>query len=147
MRIHVKGLCCLVAVALCPLVVLSRGIIIPLPQAVKDSDLIIVGTLRHVSEETRGAIDYGSGELTVDEVLRGNVEAGQKLDLAWENNSGIICPRINHRDDEGKQRIWLLKLRPDAKVAADNPGRYVSIEKKEDVLRLLRNSAKSKKRK
>ena len=147
MRIHVKVLCCLVAAALCPLVVLSRGIIIPLPQAVKDSDLIIVGTLRHVSEEPRGGTDYGAGELTVDEVLRGNAEAGQQLDLAWKNNSGVICPRINHQDDQGKQRIWLLKLRPDGKVAADNPGRYVAVEKRADVLSLLRDSAKSKKRK
>lgn len=140
-----KYLRCAIVIALLPLVAFSWWRIIPLDEAVKDSDMIIVGTLRHVSEETRDEFDYGAGELTVDEVLSGSLEEGQKLSLAWKNESGVICPRIVHQNDQNKQLIWLLKMKPDGKVAADNPGRYIAVENKETVIRLLSGIRKSKK--
>jgi hypothetical protein len=52
-----------------PVVAVSEWIVISLESAIKNSDIIVIGTLPDVSEETRDAIDYGTGEITVDEVL------------------------------------------------------------------------------
>lgn len=95
-----------------------------------------------ISEETRGGVDYGSGEIKVDVVLRGDVLRGRKLSLGWANPTNIDCPRVDHRGHLDKQIIWLLKLKPDSKVSADNPGRSVSVEKKEKVIELLRAAGK-----
>jgi hypothetical protein len=125
--------------------VISEEIIIPLETAVKTSDIIVIGTLENVSEETKDGMDYGRGEITVDEVLLGNVRENEKLTLVWQNESNIDCPRVEHRNNQNKQYIWLLKEKAKAEVAADNPGRIVSVENKKSVLELLRKRDKSNK--
>jgi len=111
---------------------------ISLESAVKTSDIIIIGTLRNVSEETHDGIDYGTGEITVDEVLRGKARPGEKLVLKWQNESNVMCPRVEHEDDSNKQLIWLLTITRDQNVAADNPGRVAVLEKKQRVIELIR---------
>ena len=108
----------------------------------KTSDLIVIGTLHNVSEETRDGVDYGMGEITVDEVLFGEAQSGQKLTLVWQNESDVMCPRVEHRGDQNKRLIWLLTLKPDKKVAADNPGRVAPLEKRDKVVELLRERRK-----
>ena len=130
-------------ILLLPVAAVAQWIVIPLESAVGSSDIIVIGTLHDVSEETRGGIDYGTGEITVEEVLWGDVVSGQELVLAWQNESNIDCPRVEHRDHQKKQAIWLLTLKPEGKVAADNPGRFVSIGRKEKVLELLRERRKT----
>jgi hypothetical protein len=128
----------IILILLLPVVAVSEWIVISLESAVKNSDIIVIGTLHDVSEETRDGVDYGTGEITVEEVLRGHLEPGQKLILVWQNESNIVCPRVEHRGHQGERAIWLLTRRPGGKVAADNPGRVVSVEKMEAVLELLR---------
>jgi hypothetical protein len=111
---------------------------ISLESAVKTSDIIVIGTLRNVSEETHDGIDYGTGEITVDEVLRGKARPGEKLVLKWQNESNVMCPRVEHEDDSNKQLIWLLTITRDQNVAADNPGRVAVLEKKQRVIELIR---------
>ena len=131
---------------LAPAAAYAEWIVMSLESAVKNSDIIVVGTLRNVSEETRDGTDYGSGEIVVDEVLSGKAEPGQRLSLVWENEHNVMCPRVEHRADQDKRLIWLLTLRSGDKVAADNPGRVVPLEKREKVLEILRGQEKSKSR-
>jgi hypothetical protein len=138
-----KYILSMMLVFLLPVVAVSDWIVISLESGVNTSDIIVVGTLRDVSEETRDGIDYGTGEIIVDEVLWGNIEPGQKLVLVWQNESNIDCPRVEHRAHQNKQAVWLLNVKPEGKVAADNPGRFVSIEKKAKVLELLRERRKT----
>ena len=110
--------------------------------AVKNSDIIVIGTLRDVSEETKDGMDYGTGEIIIDEVLLGNVEQSQQLNLVWQNESNVDCPRNEHRNNKNKQGIWLLTKKPVNKVVADNPGRFVKVEKREKVIELVREQEK-----
>jgi hypothetical protein len=128
---------------LLPMVAAAEWIVISLEGAVRTSDLIVIGTLHNVSEETKDGIDYGTGKITVDEVLSGKAEPGQELTLVWQNESNVMCPRVEHRGDQNKQFIWLLTSKPEDKVAADNPGRVAPVEKRERVLELLRERGKS----
>lgn len=132
----------LMLVLLLPAAAFPDWIVISLESAVKDSDLVVTGTLHDVSEETREGVDYGKGEITVDEVLWGRAEVGEKLTLVWQNASDIECPRVEHREHRNKRAIWLLTRRPGGEVAADNPGRFVPAEKRDRVLELLREREK-----
>jgi aminoglycoside phosphotransferase len=78
-------------------------------------------------------------------VLLGNVKENEKLILVWQNKSNIDCPRVEHRNNQNKQYIWLLKEKAIGEVAADNSGRIVSVENKKSVLELLRERDKSNK--
>ena len=128
----------IILIFLLPIVAFADWIVISLESAVKTSDLIVIGTLHNVSEETRDGVDYGMGEITVDEVLSGKAKPGQKLTLVWQNESDVMCPRVEHRGDQNKRLIWLFTLKPDEKVAADNPGRVAPLEKRDKVIELLR---------
>jgi hypothetical protein len=130
-------------VLILPIAASSQWITMSLESAVKTSDIIVIGTLHDVSEETKDGFDYGRGDITVDEVLWGKAEPGQKMHLVWQNQSDISCPRVEHRGDQSKQVIWFLTLKSEGRVAADNPGRIASVEKKERVLELLREREKS----
>lgn len=127
----------LILILFLPIVAISEDIIISLEMAVKTSDIIVIGTLKNVTEETKDGMDYGKGEITVDEVLLGNAKENEKLILVWQNRSNIDCPRVEHRNHQNKQAIWLVTQKSKGEVAADNLGRFVSVEKKESVLDLI----------
>jgi hypothetical protein len=116
----------------------ARWRIISLDEGVRDSDIIIIGRLTNIAEEITSIFDYGRGELIVDEVLWGKATPGQKLPLVWVNQPVVICPRLEHRDHQNKPLVWLLKQQSDGKVRADNPGRFVGIEQKAPVVKLVR---------
>ena len=129
-------------ILLLPMVAAADWICISLESAVRTSDLIVIGTLGNVSEWTKDGTDYGSGEITVDEVLSGKAKPGQKLSLVWQNESNVMCPRVEHQGNQHKQLIWLLELKPENKVAADNPCRVVPVENRDKVIDLLRAAKK-----
>jgi hypothetical protein len=111
--------------------------LIPLDVLVQDSDFIIVGTLRDVSHWSTKGVDYGRGVVTVDEVIWGEVTAGELFTLKWQNESGLICPRVEHKEREGQKGIWLLTSGPGTGVRADYPWRFVELEKRDLVERAL----------
>jgi len=116
----------------------ARWSIISLAEAVRDSDIIIIGRLNNLSEHLTSIFDYGRGELIVDEVLSGNASPGQTLSLVWTNQSAFVCPRLDHRDHQNKPLIWLLKQWSEGTVRADNPGRFIGLEQKVRVIELVR---------
>lgn len=101
-------------------------------QLVRESDLVVVGTLRDVRGWTADGEDYGEGRIDVREVIRGEAAPGDSLLLKWSNASANICPRVEHKDDAGTEGIWLLTRDGDA-VAADYPGRFVALSRRAEV--------------
>lgn len=134
---YALSLISLILILFLPIAAISEDIIISLEMAVKTSDIIVIGTLKNVTEETKDGMDYGKGEITVNEVLLGNAKENEKLILVWQNQSNIDCPRVEHRNHQNKQAIWLVTQKSKGEVAADNLGRFVSVEKKESVLDLI----------
>ena len=88
--------------------------------------------------------DYGSGTLTVSEVLSGTVQRGAKLKLEWSNPSGIVCPRVEHKGNEGPALIWLLNTVANGTVTANYPRRVQSLEARKEIEALLVSEAKRK---
>ena len=109
---------------------------VPLEELVQESDLIVVGTLRDVSEHTADGMDYGEGRIVVRAVIWGRVSPGDSLLLKWQNSSTIACPRVEHKYNANEEGIWLLTRDGEA-VAANYPGRFVELKERRAVLKAL----------
>ena len=109
----------------------------PLEDRVCDSDLIVVGTLSSVNEYSKDGTDYGEGLITVAETVWGAVPPGETLTLKWFNESGIVCPRVEHGQRADKEGIWLLTLSSDGEVRANYSERFVELDHKEEVIKIL----------
>lgn len=125
----------------------ARWGFVSLDELVRDSDLIIVGTLQSISEFTENNVDYGEGFILVEKVIFRSAESHNgfsfnpkdKLQLKWENNSFVACPRISHKHSKNKKEIWLLTLESDGTVRANYPGRSRSLDDLSEIKRLLEN--------
>jgi hypothetical protein len=85
-------------------------------------------------------MDYGEGTILIEDVIWGGVAAGETLRLIWKNESNILCPRLEHRQNAGKKAIWLLTVRGDHEVSANHPSRFVAIEQRDNVEKALRKN-------
>lgn len=112
---------------------------VPLEELVRESDLIVVGTLRDVHESSADGMDYGEGRIDVREVIWGVASAGDVLTLKWQNSSAVACPRVEHDFNANKEGIWLLTREGDV-VRANYPGRFVALKERGAILKALRQS-------
>src|SRR5262245_10358391 len=129
-------LLCLLLLAL-PSPATARSPNLPLEDLVADSDLVVVGTLHNVVEHSTGGRDYGRGILTVSNSLCGRAMPVDRPTLCWSNLSAFSCGRVEHRQDEGRERLWLLTWRDGATVCADYPRRTLEADAQPEVARLL----------
>lgn len=129
----------LIIVAVCSFSVPSFAtwLMVPLEELVQDSDLIVVGTLAGLYQHTQNGIDYGQGTILIDEVIWGAATAGDTVTLKWQNESGLICPRVEHRHNQRIRGIWLLTVEDGGVVGANNPGRFVDLGERTNVDRFL----------
>jgi hypothetical protein len=119
---------------------LASWALIPLQDLVQDTDVIVIGRLQGVSQYTRNGIDYAEGDIVIDEVVWGAANPGDLLTLKWQNQSNLVCPRVEHRINEGKKGIWLLTVDPDGVVRANYPGRFVGLGERSNVEQCLAKS-------
>jgi hypothetical protein len=110
---------------------------IELADLVQDSDVIVVGSLSNVHHYSDNQMDYGNGTIQVEEVIWGEVTQGQNLALAWKNETGVICPRVEHGGNENRKGIWLLTFDENGNIEADYPGRFVELKDREKVMDAL----------
>jgi len=113
---------------------------VPLEALVQESELIVVGTLSGVSEFSSQGMDYGEGVILVEDVIWGQVTAGETLTLRWQNRTNVVCPRVDHSHAAGKKGIWLLTVKQDHEVNANYPGRFVELEERNKVAKALSKS-------
>ena len=111
---------------------------VSLKDLLKETDLIVVARLTNVSEVTTNSVDYGSGTLTVTEVIRGSAKTGDKLRLEWSNLSGLACPRVEHKGHKDQTLIWLLQSSTNKVVTADYPDRVLELKRRAELNELLK---------
>lgn len=145
--IEMKYICIIIVMLLINSNTWARWAYIPLKDAVKKSDLIVIGTLKDVKEHTKDEIDYGEGIITVDTVLYGKLpQKEKKLSLKWQNRTGLACPRVEHKHKENKKGIWLLNIKKDSSVIANHPSRFQTLDKKDEILKFIKKLNKNTKK-
>lgn len=127
----------LLVLAILPLPTFAIGPEYSIEDLVPQSDLIVVGRLKGVSEFSSDGVDYGRGRIDVSEVIWGIAAPGESLDLRWQNESSLMCSRVDHRDAVGTDGIWLLTRSSDGTVRADEEARFVALDRRSEVARSL----------
>ena len=127
----------LAVVASCSANAFARWAWIPLEDLVQDSDVIVIGTLQEVSQYTHNGMDYAQGNIVIEEVIWGTANPGEVFTLKWQNASGLVCPRVEHRHNKDNKGIWLLTVDPDGVVRANYPGRFVELNERSKVEQCL----------
>lgn len=100
----------------------------PLERLVKESDLIVSGTLHSVSNYTKDNIDYSEGIIVIEEFISGNVKTtedsplktGDKIKLTWQNPSTKTHNRVELGGSENNETIKILRVKGDGTVTVDN---------------------------
>lgn len=121
---------------------------IPTEQLVRETDLIVVGTLQGVKEFTNEDIDYSEGTILIEKIIAGNdkttsgepLKFGDKIVIKWQNSSMIACPRVEHKGDENIKGIWLLEVESDGTLRSDYPWRFSSLDELDKLKKILRKT-------
>ena len=120
---------------------------LPLDKLVKDSDLIVVGTLQSVSEHRFDSENKGEGQIIIEQVIIANaktgegspIKSGDKLKLIW--NEDFACVYGIHKRTESQKGVWFLKVGDDGSVISGHPQRFKST----DELTEIRNALEQEK--
>lgn len=120
----------------------------PIKDRVKNSDLIIIGTLRNVSEHHTREIDYSKGTLLIENVLFGNIrtteglqlKSGDKFQVEWANSNMIAC-RFGFSENE--KEIYFLQIAESGNIESLSPSSSASIEDIAEVKKYLKKKKTS----
>jgi hypothetical protein len=121
---------------------------IPTEQLIKETDLVVIGTLQGVNGFTKDDIDYSEGTILIEKVIAGNdtttsgehLESGDRIVIKWQNSSMIACPRVEHKGDENTKGIWLLEVESDGTVSSDYPWRFRPLNELDKLKKILRKT-------
>lgn len=123
--------------------VTAEWALLQLDELVKDTDLVVIGTLHSASEDYEG---IGQGYILIEEILPRRamqhtssgeaLKPGDNLRLAWADN--WACAAGMHMGWQGEKGIWLLNIQSDGSVRAGYPGRFVDVADRTEIERLLR---------
>jgi hypothetical protein len=110
-----------------------------LSDVVSWSDVIVLGTLSGVVQESRDGSDYAEGTIHVSEVLWGPIIPENRLLLQWSNPFSMTCPRTEHvhRTERG---IWLLEMLQDGTVRACDPDCFQPEHLRDGIRTLLNDN-------
>lgn len=121
---------------------------IPTWELLRDTDLVVVGTLRSVSERTIDNIEHSTGIIDIEQVLSGKINtsknrslrSGDKISIRWQKLLTVVCPRLEHKGAQNRSGIWLLKVEESGNVLSDNSGRYKYISGLKEIKAELRKA-------
>jgi hypothetical protein len=124
----------------------AKLMFIPLEEAVKDKDLIIVGTLTEIIEVSNDGETVGTGKIIVDQFVSGNVKTNQGLRVKLGDGlqlnyvENFACVMGSHKRMENEKGIFLLTLNDSGEIETTD---FRSLESLAEVKKLLRKGIKT----
>jgi hypothetical protein len=121
---------------------------IPLEEAVRENDLIIIGTLKDISESSSydGFTINGTGKIIVEQYIAGNVRTfdGSQLKLGDELRLDYVedfaCVYGSHKRIENQQGIFLLKIKANGEIQSKD---FRYLNDLAEINKLLKNQYKT----
>ncbi len=119
--------------------------IVTLDEAIKDSNLIIVGTLKDISERFEEDGTYGEGKIVIEKFIAGNIKTedgwslkpGDKLHLNYAET--FSCVMGSHKRIENEKGVFLLKLNDEGEIQYKD---FRSLESLPEIKKLLSKGVK-----
>ena len=116
---------CLIVLALA-LPCFARLTPVSLEEAIQNSDLIVVGILREVTQKEEGGTIYGEGKIVVEQYVTGNVKTrggdkpapGDRLQLNYIED--FTCVYGAHKRMEGQRVIFLLSFDDNGEIRSED---------------------------
>ncbi len=116
--------------------------------AVKESDLIIVGTLREISEKNGSIGISGNGMILIEQFIAGNVKtdkgltpsAGDGFELDYVENNA--CVMGSHRAIENEKGVFLLYFDESGELKAED---FRPLSDLAEIKRLLKKGVRRQK--
>lgn len=119
---------------------------IPLDEAIENSDLIVIGTLKDITEKgERNAIVYGKGLIYVEKIIAGNVKSNEGLSLKSGDKlrlnyvESFSCVYGSHERIENEKGIFLLTLNDNGEIETED---FRSLESLDEIMRILKKGIK-----
>jgi hypothetical protein len=120
-------------------------IFVHLDEAIKKNDLIVVGTLKGISEKSEDGVIYGKGEIFVEQFIAGNVKtnkgfslkSGDKLQLNYIED--FACVYGSHKRIENEKGIFLLTLNDKEEIQSKD---FRSLNDLLEIKKLLKKGTK-----
>jgi hypothetical protein len=125
----------------------AKLMFVSLDEAVKNSDLIVVGTLKGISERMEDGATYGKGEIFVQQFIAGNVKTINGFKLKAEDRlqlnyvEDFACVMGSYRRIENEKGIFLLTLNNEGDITSKD---FRSIESLSEIKNLLKKGVKPK---
>jgi hypothetical protein len=120
--------------------------LIPLNQAIKGKNLIIIGTLTEITEDSNGGETIGKGKITVEQFISGNVKTNQGLrlksgdELQLNYVESFACVMGSHKRIENEKVIFLLTLNDSGEIESKD---FRSLDSLGEIKRLLKKGIKT----
>lgn len=119
----------------------AKLMIVSLDEAIKNSDLIVIGMLKDISEKTENFAIHGKGIIVVDEFIAGKVisengfaiKSADKLTLKYVEN--FACVMGSHKRIENEKGIFLLTLNDEKEIQYKD---FRSLESLSEIKKLLK---------
>lgn len=123
----------------------ARLAIVTLDEAIKNNDLIIVGTLKDISERFEENGTYGEGKIVVEKFIAGNVKtengkllkSGDELDFNYAET--FSCVMGSHRRIENEMGVFLLTINDAGEIQYKD---FRSLESLSEIKKLLSKGIK-----
>jgi len=112
--------------------------LLPLEELIRESDVIVIAELSQPESEKGTSEDIRSwtAKIKVVEVLYGDVDPGQMLELHWLETVGDSFNR-HYEKYKGQRLLWLLKVDDKKSYSAAEAGRCRILDDKEKVKSLI----------
>ena len=129
----------------------AKFLISPLDERVKDSNLIVIGTLQSIVRYKTEEFNHAKGTIAIERIIAGNVETNQgfllklsdKIKVEWRNSNMVTC-RFDFVENE--KGIWFLNVDDSGTIQALSPGSITSLDELSEVKKHLRKKSGKNKR-
>ncbi|MGI9055798.1 MAG: hypothetical protein ACR2F2_08360 [Pyrinomonadaceae bacterium] len=123
-------------------------VFVPLDEAIRDSDLIIIGTLTDIAERHKEGSTIGEGKIVVKQFIAGNVKtengillkSADKLQLNYAET--FACVMGSHKGIENEKGVFLIKLDDAGEIQYKD---FRSIEDLAEIKKLLKKGIRPSK--
>ena len=125
--------------------IFGKLMFVPLDEAVKNSDLIVIGTLKGISEKSEVGTIYGKGEIFVERLIAGNVKTAKSVILKSSDRlqlnyiESFACVYGSHKRIENEKGIFLLTLNDNGEIQSKD---FRSLDDLPEIRKLLKKGIK-----